>query len=195
MASSIRQDEFIEIVNIGDTTVHLGQGTLQDAVAERHRFTQDTKLAPNEVLLVFGGGTPTFDGTVDAPHCAPLPDNVTVHVANTGFLALNDTGERIELLGPAGWMLESVELGGPTTPGASYNRSLSFHALQDSHDALPGANGLISPSPTLNGDPIGEADHDHNHHHNHHHDRWDATRRGRPRHQRSPLRSARRRKL
>ncbi len=83
------QDEFIEIVNTGDSSLDISGLIIRDAVAVRHVFPAGTILAPGQAVVVFGGGTPTgdFGGSV-------------VQTASTGFLGLNNTGDTVTLLKP-----------------------------------------------------------------------------------------------
>jgi len=57
-------DEFIELVNAGAAAVDMSGYTLSDAFDVRHTIPAGTILQPGDVLVVFGGGTPTgsFDG-------------------------------------------------------------------------------------------------------------------------------------
>jgi hypothetical protein len=63
-------DQFIEIVNFDSQPVDLTDWRIGDDLADRHLIPEGTILAPNQVLVVFGGGTPsgTFGGaTVQLP--------------------------------------------------------------------------------------------------------------------------------
>ena len=50
------KDEFIEILNFGDSTVNISDWYLTDSVATRHTFPTNTFLQPYSYLVVFGGG-------------------------------------------------------------------------------------------------------------------------------------------
>jgi hypothetical protein len=80
---SATDDEMIEVVNIGGASLDLGRATIADAVSVRVVLPEGTILAPGEVLVVFGGGT-------------PQPMGAGVHVA-TGRLSLNNDGDTITI--------------------------------------------------------------------------------------------------
>lgn len=60
------QDQYIEVVNLSDFPVDMSGWRIGDDLAARHLIPDGTVLAPNQVLLVFGGGTPqgTFGGAI-----------------------------------------------------------------------------------------------------------------------------------
>ena len=60
------QDQYIEIVNLDDMPVDMSGWRIGDDLADRHLIPDGTVLAPNQVLVVFGGGTPigTFGGAI-----------------------------------------------------------------------------------------------------------------------------------
>lgn len=86
---STSDDEFVELVNVGPDPVSLEGWTLHDATGVRHEFSAGTVMDPGELLVVFGGGTPT--GIVSE-----------VQVASTGGLSLNNTADQVRLVGMDG---------------------------------------------------------------------------------------------
>jgi len=83
-STSSTQDEFVEIVNVSAAAVNLnGVQVVKDGgqVAE---FTSDECLAPDQALLVFGGG---------AASCAEFSDSVTL----VDGLQLSNTGATVEI--------------------------------------------------------------------------------------------------
>jgi hypothetical protein len=98
---STTNDEFVEIVNTGASDLDLSNYTINDLTGVRHTVTAGTVLAPGQALVVFGGGTPVFDGTSTNPAawCADLP-NVVWQVSSTGTLGLNNTGDTVSLVNP-----------------------------------------------------------------------------------------------
>jgi hypothetical protein len=60
------QDQYIEVVNLSDSAVDMSGWRIGDDLAARHLIPDGTVLAPNQVLVVFGGGTPTgsFGGAI-----------------------------------------------------------------------------------------------------------------------------------
>ncbi len=112
-------DEFIEIVNIGTETVDLSGIEVYDSDAltmgtPRHVIDNGTTLAPNQGLVVFGGGTPTgsFGGSV-------------VQTAN-GFenrLNLNNGGDILTVQRPSGLVLLTFDVEPlSNNPNESYTR-------------------------------------------------------------------------
>ena len=53
------EDEFIELINNSPNPVDISGWTLSDSVNVRHIFSENTIVAANGVVVVFGGGTPT----------------------------------------------------------------------------------------------------------------------------------------
>ena len=147
-------DEFVEIVNTGSVPVDLTDVTLHDAVSQKHTFGPSV-LAPGDVVVVFGGGTPTFDGSQPGGWCQPLPPNATVETATTGSLALTNTGDTVTLYGPLGGELTSYSYGGEGGQNESLNRvpELSDQAMV-LHTSVPGATEAFSPGRFADGSPI-----------------------------------------
>jgi len=80
------EDEFIEIYNAGALPADLSGWTIQDLTGVRHEFEEGFTLAPGELYVVFGGGTPTG-----------IPSRSTV--ASSGGLSLNNTADEVKLVG------------------------------------------------------------------------------------------------
>ncbi|MCA9516396.1 MAG: lamin tail domain-containing protein, partial [Myxococcales bacterium] len=94
--ASSTQDEYVEILNLAPYTVSLVGVTISDATGVK--FTAGTHgddcLAPNEALVVFGGGTPTL--------------SLTGAMAVTGgSLSLNNTNETVTLKSAAGASMDT----------------------------------------------------------------------------------------
>jgi hypothetical protein len=106
------QDEFLEIVNTGTTDLDLSSYTVNDLTGVRHTISAGTVLAPNQALVVFGGGTPTFDGTSPnaARWCLDLP-GVIFQTSSTSTLGLNNTGDTVSLVSPSGSVSDSYAYG------------------------------------------------------------------------------------
>ncbi|MCA9571180.1 MAG: lamin tail domain-containing protein, partial [Myxococcales bacterium] len=119
-------DEFVEIVNAGPTTVDTTGLTLSDAGLVRHVFGS-LALEPGEVVVVWGGGSPT---------CA-LPAGVAQQLASTGGLGLNNGGDTVSLRTAAGLELDLVSYE-PVSPGISLTRvpELDTTAPLVEHDAV-----------------------------------------------------------
>ena len=81
-------DEFVEIVNISDSSIDMSGWSLSDAAQARHVFPQDTVVPAGCAIVIFGGGTPT------GPFGGPL---VTVQTATSGALGLNNSGDAVTI--------------------------------------------------------------------------------------------------
>jgi secreted trypsin-like serine protease len=57
--ASTTEDEFVELINIGDAALDLSGAIVSDSFGARGTFPPDTELPAGGVLVVFGGGTPT----------------------------------------------------------------------------------------------------------------------------------------
>ncbi len=147
-------DEFVEIVNIGTTTVDLSGATLSDLGNTRHTFPTGTVLDPWDAVVVFGGGTPTLDGTAGArgSWCVALPPEVEVQTASTGLLSLDDNSDTVSLSGPLGTVLDVYTYGTEASYEASISRSPELtSAPMVEHRSLPGATARFSPGTLANG--------------------------------------------
>lgn len=77
--------EFVEIVNVGGTSVSIGGWTLSDGAGVKHTFAAGTTLAPGKAIVVFGGASGIPAG---------MPNAVA---ASTGTLALGNSGDSVIL--------------------------------------------------------------------------------------------------
>ena len=87
-------DELIELVNVTSRCLDIGEATIATSSAgfgsPRFTFPAGTTVPPGGAVLVFGGDTPTFDGSssVAEAHCTDLGDcSVQVFSAFPGSLA------------------------------------------------------------------------------------------------------------
>ena len=78
------QDEFIEFFNSTDEPVDLSGMAIYDADALRHQIPEGTVIQPNQLFLVFGGGTLSGDF-----------GDAVVQKATTTRLSLNNSSDRI----------------------------------------------------------------------------------------------------
>ncbi|HEV3049409.1 MAG TPA: lamin tail domain-containing protein, partial [Longimicrobium sp.] len=77
--------EFVEIVNVGGTSIGIGGWTLSDAAGVKHTFAAGTTLAAGKAIVVYGGS-------------AGIPTGLTNAVAaSTGTLALGNSGDSVIL--------------------------------------------------------------------------------------------------
>ena len=145
-------DEFVEIVNASDVTVDLSGAILSDSVSVRHVFAEGTILGAQGVVVIFGGGTPTFDGTGPGSWCGATPQNVYVDVASTGSLGLNNGGDTITLTKADGTEIFSVAPNGEITGNdQSVVRSPELTGDWALHGQVSDASGNFSPTRQADG--------------------------------------------
>lgn len=135
------EDEFIEFYNSGPE-LDLSGYTVSDASSLRHTFPLGTILAPNGVLVLFGGGTPTgsFGGAL-------------VQIASEGLLNITNSGDVMTLADTSGNVVltfDNSALSG--NPDESYTRNPDLTGDFVQHAGIPEANGdLFSPGTKLDG--------------------------------------------
>lgn len=96
------EDEFVEIVNTGNTAVCTTGWTLGDASSpQRHVFPLEAALLPGETLVIFGGGVPT--GRFGGAHVQ--------WAAFGGRLDLSNTGDVLTLRDAAGAIVKQISWG------------------------------------------------------------------------------------
>ncbi len=71
--------EFVEVVNVGGSSIDIGGWTLSDATAVRHTFAAGTVLAPGKALVVFGAASGIPAGLSNAVGAS----TATLNLANT----------------------------------------------------------------------------------------------------------------
>lgn len=142
-----RDEEFVELTNVGDASIDLSGYTLSDALAVRHVFAAGTHLAPRHSLVVHSGPSLT---------AARL-------VASTGQLSLNNDTDTIALRSAAGAIVDQVAYVGAIS-GESIHRTpeplvdLGFdgkvdRGLWSRHTELSPAGLLTSPGLRPDGTP------------------------------------------
>ena len=106
-------DEFIEIVNTTGAAFDISGATVSDFVAMRHTFPANTVLEPGHAIVVFGGGTPIFDGTSPSTDvwCQDLDSTVQFQVASSGSLGLNNTGDTVTIADAGGLLYDTFGYG------------------------------------------------------------------------------------
>jgi endonuclease/exonuclease/phosphatase family metal-dependent hydrolase len=104
--------EFVELVNVGGTSIGIGAWTLSDGAGVKHTFAAGTTLAPGKAIVVYGGS-------------GSIPAGLTNAVAaSTGTLALGNSGDSVILKNGTTTVTSytySSALSG--TDGVSMNRS------------------------------------------------------------------------
>jgi len=153
------EDEFIELVNTGDTSICLTGWILTDAEnPERHRFPIGSKILPGKALVVFGGGVPT--GT--------FGETQIQWAAFGRRLNLNNAGDVIRLYDHNGEIFHQISWGTcdgfpcanehlPFSLGInqSINRWPELTGPWTPHQDIPDSAGaLYSPGTFTNGQPF-----------------------------------------
>lgn len=105
-----KEDEFVEIVNVGNVSFTLDGYTLEDSKNVVHVFPKGSIVPPGGVMVVFGGGKPTFDGTglVNGAWCQQIGQMVSMQTASSGGLNLNNDGDTLVFKSIAGNVQQSI---------------------------------------------------------------------------------------
>jgi hypothetical protein len=133
-----RGQEFVEIINAGAAPVDLEGWSIGDLRAEdRHVFSQTT-LGPGDGIVVYDMGDHT-----------DIPNAIS---SSSGFLSLNNTGDRVELRAPDGELVDTLAYG-RSRDGESWNRAVDGEADSDvvGHGEAQDAQGLQSPGTLASG--------------------------------------------
>ncbi len=164
---SVRDDEFIEMVNVTGKLLDLGGVSISDIAAPagtRHIFPCGTLLSPGEPLLLFSGGCPTGrfgDARVDTVNMT-----LSCHNSPRALCTANSTVEGFNLEGASGLGIAFIRFnaaGGFTPPldepnqayvrcTSSEGTSCDAGAVYLRHGAVPAAEGrLFSPGARVDG--------------------------------------------
>lgn len=132
------EDEFIEIVNAGASTIDLSGATVSDGVGVRVTLPDGMILTPGRALVIFGGGTPAEIGGV------PIV---------VGTLGLNNSGDSVTLAAADGTVLDAMTYGtlGGQDSSLVRQQELNIDAPFVLHSAL---SGVASPGHRINGKPF-----------------------------------------
>lgn len=150
------QDDFVEIWNLGGDAIDVGGMTLSDTVPSviaRHTFPS-LVVPPGGGVVVFGGGSPTFDGSsLAGTWCAALPASVSVTTASSGALGITNSGDTL-VLSSLGIVADEVTFGAEAAQDASVNRSPELSTQPPvRHDTVAGASNRWSPGTLVNAVP------------------------------------------
>ena len=107
------EDEFIEIYNNTLSDIDISGYMINDSSGLRHTFTSGSVIPAGEVIVVFGGGTPT-----NIPCLS--------QVASVGFLGLNNGGDTIILLDASSAIVTSYSYGSEGGDNQSVARDLDI---------------------------------------------------------------------
>lgn len=119
--------EFIELVNVGGTSIDLSKWTLSDATSVRHTFASGTTLAAGKALVVYGGASAIPSGMSNAV------------AASTGALSLNNTSDTVTLKNAQAGTVDSYAY-------ASSLASVDGVSMNRSPDATAGAGFVLHTS-------------------------------------------------
>jgi hypothetical protein len=127
------QDEFIEIFNIGGSSIDISGYTIEDAVQVRHTFPASTIVPANSFITVFGAGTPTgFTGLVQ--------------VASTTALGLNNGGDTVTIKNTGGAEVATYTYGSEAGNNQSIARDPDFTGSFVQHTAITANPSAFSPN-------------------------------------------------
>ncbi|APY08121.1 hypothetical protein BWZ20_07330 [Winogradskyella sp. J14-2] len=125
------EDEFVELYNVGGSSLDISGFTIEDGFGLRHTFPGGTIIPSNSFITVFGGGTPTGISGL-------------VQVASEGGLGLNNGGDDVIIRNGAGVVVVSYTYTGATDQ--SVGRSPDFTGMFVDHSTISGNGGaLFSP--------------------------------------------------
>jgi hypothetical protein len=143
-------DEFVEIVNASTSSVDLSGWSINDESALRYTFPSGTVLQPYDVFLLFGGGSPTFDGSSSVVNDALnlLPESVLIDTAPAG-LGLNNTGDTVSLLDDSSNVIDSFTYGAEGGNDQSLTRSPDLTGAFALHSTASGSGGAIFSPGTM----------------------------------------------
>ena len=105
--------EFVELVNVGGTSIDISGWTIADAVGMRHTFAAGTTLAAGKPIVVFGAASGIPAGTPYAVACS------------TAALNLGNSGDTVTVKNASGTVVDTYTYasGLAATDGVSMNRS------------------------------------------------------------------------
>ncbi len=126
-------DEYVELVNPNATSLDLTGWTLADGTGTRHRFATGTVIPPGGALIVFGKGAALVAGTTIAQS------------ASTGTLALNNTGDTVQIGDLDGHIVAK------TTYGTAINNAKAWQRQKDGDDTSAFAAATPTPGKKTDG--------------------------------------------
>ena len=141
------EDEFIELVNIGSSSIDLSGYKVFDASAlssnsPRHIFPSGEILPAGGVYVLFGGGAPTgsFGGAI-------------VSTTSTGMMNLNNSGDMLTIVNAQDSVLIQFDITPLSdNPNESYTRSPDLTGEFDQHSNINSL--LFSPGTKIDGSPF-----------------------------------------
>jgi len=127
------EDEFVEIVNAGETALDVSGYVIRDSAQARFTFPSGTVIPPGEATVIFGGGNPTGPFGKAAA-------NGLVFKAATG-LSLNNAGDTITLQNASGVTIASHSYGSEGGQDQSLSRNPDITGNFTKHKDIPDSGG------------------------------------------------------
>lgn len=136
-------DEFVEILNVSDSTVDISGWKVYDAISLRHTFSENTMLESFESIVVFGAlpESHNFEGQVLA--------------ASEGSLSFNNTGDSVYILDAKGEQVDYLSYSSSLGQDESIVKDITTNEL-DNHSNVysgmvfsPGKDGDVEFSSTV----------------------------------------------
>jgi hypothetical protein len=154
-SSDAVEDEFVELVNVGNKAVDLSGWTLVEAdwgtALPRHTFAANTVLQPLGVIVLFGGGNP--------PSSSSGVQYLVVNAKDPGIpfgLDLDDGGDLVKLLDAKGLTVAVFPFGNkggaPAASDTSLTRDPDLTGSITPHtQAAKAAGAVFSPGTRVDG--------------------------------------------
>jgi predicted extracellular nuclease len=134
------QDEFVELVNFGNSDLDLSGWTLSDAVQLRHTFPEGSIVEAGCAAVVFGGGAPqgAFGGAL-------------VQTASAGSVGFNNGGDTITMTNGVSTFEVVYGSEGGNNQSLTLNPDVTGEAYS-AHSSVEASSGaLFSPGTKLDG--------------------------------------------
>ncbi len=112
--TSSSEDEFIELVNVGTETYHMGGYMLLEGSGKSFAFPTGTCLAPGQALVMFG----KYESGGDFAGAQPFGFG--------GSFQLNNDGDTVRLEAPDATVIDSVTYGSEASSDQSVNRAIDM---------------------------------------------------------------------
>ena len=134
-------DEFIELLNISDSSVDLSNWEIHDNIGLRHLFEENIMLEAGKAIVIFGGNSPEEIG------------NSAAYSASTGSLSLNNSGDSLTLINENKTIINKFIYASPLGSDVSINRAVDGDTLSPliNHDDIANTIGAFSPGTKSDG--------------------------------------------
>ena len=125
-------DEFIEIYNNTLSDIDVSGYMINDSSGLRHTFPSGSVIPAGDVVVVFGGGTPTNFSCV-------------TQISSVGFLGLNNGGDTITILDASSAVVTSYSYGSEGGDNQSLGRDVDITGDFKKHSLITGNPVDFSP--------------------------------------------------